>query len=159
MARLKTGSVPGLRHHKPSDNAVVCLSGQDLYCGTWGTNTALAEYDRQIAQWLARGRRPLIETAGDEGARITVIELIADYKRHVEKFYVKEWPEVERDCRHPLGVEGSETPLAGADLYRLTLHCHNVEVKDESYRVRDAKRCRRLSDLATPVGRVNTATP
>ena len=71
MARRKKGSVTGLRHHKASGKAVVTFSGQDIYCGTWGTKVALAEYDRVVAEWLARGRRPLSET--DHGGPITLV--------------------------------------------------------------------------------------
>src|SRR5262245_47172099 len=87
MARRKKGSVPGIRRHKPSGQAVVTLSGQDFYCGPWGTKTALTEYDRQVAQWLARGRRPLVEVEND-GA-LTLVELIAAYKRFYDGYYRK----------------------------------------------------------------------
>jgi hypothetical protein len=42
MARLKKGSVPTLRRHKPTGKAIVTLSGQDFYCGPWGTKVALS---------------------------------------------------------------------------------------------------------------------
>ena len=87
MARRRNGSVPGLRHHKPSGQAVVTLSGQDFYCGPCGTKTALAEFDRQVAQWLARGRRPLLEV--EELGGLTLVELIAAYKRYAEAYYRK----------------------------------------------------------------------
>lgn len=87
MARRKHGSVPGIRHHRPSGKAVVTLSGQDFYCGTWGTKTALAEYDRVVAEWLARGRRALV--AEPERAETTVVELLAAYKRFAESYYRK----------------------------------------------------------------------
>lgn len=89
MARRKHGSIPGLRHHRPSGKAVVTLSCQDFYCGTFGTKTSLLEYDRQVAEWLARGRRPLI-TEEQADAEITVVELIAAYKRHAEGYYRKD---------------------------------------------------------------------
>lgn len=88
MARRKHGSVPGIRLHKPTGKAVVTLSGQDFYCGTWGTKVALAEYDKQVAEWLARGRRPLA-TATAESAGITVVELLAAYKRFAKGYYRK----------------------------------------------------------------------
>jgi integrase len=88
MARRKKGSVPGIRHHRPSGQAVVTLSGQDFYCGTFGTKVALAEYDRHVAEWLARGRRPILENEG-EPEQLTVVELIVAYKRHAEAYYRK----------------------------------------------------------------------
>lgn len=88
MARRHHGSVPGLRHHKPTGKAVVTLSGQDFYCGTFGTKVALAEYDRHVAEWLARGRRPQA-TAADGSSSITVVELLAAYKRFATGYYRK----------------------------------------------------------------------
>src|SRR5262245_20689631 len=87
MARRKKGSVPGIRHHKPSGQAVVTLSGQDFYCGTWGTKVALAEYDRQVAEWRARGRRPMPEQ--DTDGETPLVELIVAYNRFAESYYVK----------------------------------------------------------------------
>jgi hypothetical protein len=87
MARLKKGAVPTRRHHKPSGQAVVELSGQVFYCGTWGTKVALGEYDRHVAEWLACGRRPLVQ---DEGpAELTLVELAAAYKRFAKGYYRK----------------------------------------------------------------------
>jgi hypothetical protein len=50
MARRKQGSVPGVRRHKPSGQAVVTLSGHDFYCGPFGSKTAIAQYDRLVAE-------------------------------------------------------------------------------------------------------------
>jgi len=87
MARLKHGSVPGIRHHKPTGKAVVTLSGQDFYCGTWGTKTALAEYDRRVAEWFARGRRPVVQDDGQ--VELTLVELGAAYKKFAKTYYRK----------------------------------------------------------------------
>jgi integrase len=62
---------------------VVSLSGQDFYLGPHGTKASKAEYDRQIAEWLARGRRPL--HAND----IEIVELILAYKEYAEGYYRK----------------------------------------------------------------------
>jgi hypothetical protein len=85
MPRIGT-SVPRYRKHKASGQAVVTLSGQDFYLGPHGTQVSLKEYDRQISEWLARDRRPS-SPAVEEG--YTVVELIADYKRHATKYYRK----------------------------------------------------------------------
>src|SRR5690242_11899152 len=87
MGRLKTGSFPALRCHKATGKAVVTLSGQDFYCGTFGTKASLAEYDRQVAEWLGRGRRPLVVEAAR--AETTVVELLAAYKRFATGYYRK----------------------------------------------------------------------
>jgi site-specific recombinase XerD len=44
------------------------------------------EYDRQVAEWLARGRRPLDRR---ESAEITCVELIAAYKKFAQGYYRK----------------------------------------------------------------------
>ncbi|MEX2174602.1 MAG: site-specific integrase [Pirellulaceae bacterium] len=88
MARRKHGSVPGIRRHKPSGQAVVTLSGQDFYCGAWGTKVALAEYDRLVAEWLARGRRATTADVDREGD-LTLVELAARYKTFAKGYYRK----------------------------------------------------------------------
>lgn len=83
-----TGTVPRYRKHKLSGQAVVTLSGEDFYLGPHGTKASHAAYDCRIAEWLARGRRPLNSTEGDS-AEITVVELIAAYKRFADGYYRK----------------------------------------------------------------------
>jgi hypothetical protein len=60
-------SVPGYRKHKPSGQAVVSHSGQDFYLGPHATKVSKAEYDRVVAEWLARGRRPLTDDVDRDG--------------------------------------------------------------------------------------------
>ena len=48
--------VPSYRRHKPSGQAVVTISGRDIYLGKWNTAASRAEYDRLIGEWLAGGR-------------------------------------------------------------------------------------------------------
>lgn len=85
MPRLSSG-VPRYRKHRASGQAVVTLSGQDFYLGPHGTKTSKAEYDRRIAEWLARGRRPL-EPQGP--ASITCVELILAYAKFAKGYYRK----------------------------------------------------------------------
>jgi integrase len=49
---------PSYRLHKPTNQAVVTLSGEDIYLGKYGTRESKDAYDREITQWLARGRTP-----------------------------------------------------------------------------------------------------
>jgi site-specific recombinase XerD len=49
---------PSYRLHKPTNLAVVTLSGEDIYLGKYGTRESRDAYDREIAEWLARGRAP-----------------------------------------------------------------------------------------------------
>jgi integrase len=83
MPRL-ANTVPKYRKHKASGQAIVTLSGRDHYLGPWRTKASLVEYDRLIAEWLARGRQAEPDRAG-----LTVVELIARYWRHATAYYRK----------------------------------------------------------------------
>ena len=83
-----TRRIPRYSKHRASGQAVVTLSGQDFYLGPHGTKASKFEYDRVVAEWLARGRRPLASSV-DDGGEITVVELIVAYKRFAEGYYRK----------------------------------------------------------------------
>jgi integrase len=79
VTSLKT---PKYRKHKATGQAVVTLSGRDVYLGRYGTKASRAEYDRLIATWLANGRR-LVNL--DDG--LTVNEVVFDFWTYAEKYY------------------------------------------------------------------------
>ena len=81
-------SVPRYRRHRASGQAVVTLSGEDHYLGPFGTKASYLEYDRVIAEWLARGRRPLGSPSA-EAAEITLVELMAAYLSFARTYYRK----------------------------------------------------------------------
>jgi integrase len=81
--------VPRYSKHRASGQAVVTLSGQDFYLGPHGTKASKLEYDRVIAEWLARGRQP-VPSGDEETGEITVVELILAYKRYAEGYYQKD---------------------------------------------------------------------
>ena len=87
MPRLRR-SLPTYRKHRASGQAIVTLSGQDFYLGPHNTKTSHLEYDRVVAEWLARGRRPLDHTG--ERVEIANIELIVAYERFAEGYYRKD---------------------------------------------------------------------
>jgi hypothetical protein len=86
MPRL-TQAVPRYLKHRASGQAVVSLSGQDFYLGPHGTTASKLEYDRVIAEWLARGRRPLSCDGGQYV--LTNVELMVRYKRFAQSYYRK----------------------------------------------------------------------
>jgi len=45
--------VPSYRCHKPSGQAVVTLSGGDVYLGRYGTEQSKPEYQRLVGEWPA----------------------------------------------------------------------------------------------------------
>lgn len=94
----KARRIPKLRHHKPSNRAVVTLGGTDHYCGPWDKRrdkpTARAQdaYDGLIAEWLASGRRPADRD-------IALNELMLRYLEHVDGYYLKDGkPTKEPEC-------------------------------------------------------------
>ena len=85
-------SIPKLTHHKASGKAVVRLSGIALYCGVYGTLQAKAEYDRAVAEWLARNRTPDPNrqpggTPALPPSSISVNEVFLAFWRHSEPYY------------------------------------------------------------------------
>jgi integrase len=74
---------PRYRLHKRSRQAVVTLSGQDIYLGRHGTAESHERYRQAIAEWTVRGRRP----ATPDSAPYSVAELILDYIGHAESYY------------------------------------------------------------------------
>jgi integrase len=77
-------TLPKYRKHKATGQAVVTLDDRDIYLGPWKTKASLAEYDRLIAEWLARGR-----AAQNDGSELTVNELLARYWKHATGYYRK----------------------------------------------------------------------
>ncbi|MGN6505850.1 MAG: hypothetical protein ACTHM6_09835, partial [Tepidisphaeraceae bacterium] len=65
--------LPSYRHHKPSGQAVVTLSGRDVYLGPHGTRLSRENYDRVVGEWLAAGRAM---PKNDDSPAVTVVELV-----------------------------------------------------------------------------------
>jgi integrase len=122
-------SIPKLTLHKASGKAVVRLSGIDVYCGVYGTPEAKEKYDREIAEWLARGRTPhsARHTASSEGEKRTgpsVNEVMLAFWRHAQQHYrtlegkptsqLSEYRQTIRVVRELYGLEPAATfgPLA-----------------------------------------------
>jgi hypothetical protein len=82
-----TASVPRYRRHRASGQAIVTLSGHDFYLGPHGTRASRQEYDRLIAEWLARGRT--LSPPASSSAEPVLVELLAAYKRHAKGYYIK----------------------------------------------------------------------
>jgi len=55
-SQVSPSRLPSYRHHKPSGQAVVTLSGRDFYLGRYGTQASRAEYNQLVGKWLAGGR-------------------------------------------------------------------------------------------------------
>lgn len=85
---MRKPRVPSYRFHKPSGNAVVTISGRDIYLGEHGTAASKEKYDRHISEWLAGGRLALAPSASGENG-LTIVELIARFMTHATMFYVR----------------------------------------------------------------------
>lgn len=78
--------IPKYRLHKASGQAVVTLSGRDIYLGKYDSPESYDAYRRHIAEWLASGRQ-VLPTASPS---ITVEEVLAAYWLHAQSYYVKD---------------------------------------------------------------------
>jgi hypothetical protein len=84
--RRPSKSLPKYRKHKATGQAIVTLSGNDIYLGPHGTKASKLEYDRLIGEWLANGRRLPVEA---DDKPVSVIELGAAYLKFAKSYYVK----------------------------------------------------------------------
>jgi len=80
--------IPTYRHHKPSGQAVVTLSGTDHYLGPHGSPESRQAYDRLVAEWLVSRQRP--QEPRGRHPDLTVNELLLLYWEHVQSYYVKD---------------------------------------------------------------------
>jgi len=85
MTTEREKPVPNYRRHKQSGQAIVTLSGQDFLLGPHNSETSRRAYDRAIAEWLERGRQPLVE----RDAGLDMAELAARYWSHATTKYVR----------------------------------------------------------------------
>jgi integrase len=92
MPKLTDSRVPSYRLHRQSGQAIVSLCGRDILLGKHGTAASKAEYSRRISEWIAAGRQTPAASAD-----LSIAELIARYKLHVEAYY-----------RHPDGSPTGE---------------------------------------------------
>lgn len=81
MPRLLADKLPTYRRHRASGQAVVTLGGRDHYLGTWKSAASKAEYQRVTGEWLASGG--IVRGVSE----LTVVELLAGYKRHAKAYY------------------------------------------------------------------------
>jgi len=83
----RTPRTPTYRLHRPSAQAIVTLSGKDIYLGRYGSEASRALYDRLVAEWLQNGRR--LPDAASSSDGLVVVELVDAYLAHVQAYYVK----------------------------------------------------------------------
>jgi hypothetical protein len=79
--------VPAYRLHKPSGHAIFSLNGTIHYLGAYGSPESEKEYDRLVAEWLARGRSQPAASAEPGKPETTLAELIGTFWRHAKMHY------------------------------------------------------------------------
>ena len=65
----KRGKVPSYCQHKASGQAVVRIDGVDHYLGPYGSPSSQDEYQRLVAEWLARKKEAAVPRAAVQGTR------------------------------------------------------------------------------------------
>lgn len=83
----KPNSVPAYCLHRASRKAVVRINGRDHYLGPYDSDESRAEYDRLIAEWLARGRQSTEPTMPSENESRSVNEVLLAYVDFAEAHY------------------------------------------------------------------------
>lgn len=79
--------IPKYRCYKPKNLGLVVIDGTQHYLGPYGSPESVAEYNRLVQEWLARGPC-LPASAGTAGESPSVNELILDFfSRHAEVHY------------------------------------------------------------------------
>lgn len=80
--------IPKYCLHKASGRAVVRINGDDIYVGVYGSPESKAEYDRLVADWLARGRRDKPSEVKPANI-VTVSEVVVAFWDHAQVYYRK----------------------------------------------------------------------
>ena len=79
--------IPSYCLHRPSGKAVVRIDGRDHYLGPHDSPESHAEYDRVIAEWLARGRQPEFPVAESKVTSLFVNEVLLRFIDFAERYY------------------------------------------------------------------------
>lgn len=79
--------IPSYRFHKASGQAIVTLSGHDVYLGPFDTTHSHQAYERVVAEWLANGRQIVTPK---RVVRFHVDELLAAYLSFAESYYSRD---------------------------------------------------------------------
>jgi integrase len=87
---VRRSRTPQYRHHRPSGQAVVTLSGRDFYLGKHGTPESRERYDQLLAEWLAKGRTITAPSQDNPHGDLSVSEMILAYLKFAQDYYCKD---------------------------------------------------------------------
>jgi integrase len=98
---MKRVRVPSYRHHKPTNQAVVTLSGRDHYLGSYGSQESRQQYARLLAEWEASNRSP---TFGEPIETLTMAQVVMAFLDHAKPYYGEDSTEYDhlRRCTKPI---------------------------------------------------------
>lgn len=82
MPKVNHPQIRKQRRANGGHDAYVVLSGQRIPLGKWKSPEAQEKYQSAVAEWLARGCRPVVPV-GDA----TIIECVAAYKSYLNDYY------------------------------------------------------------------------
>ena len=108
MPRLSR-QLPAYRKHKATGQAVVSLGGKDHYLGKWKSAASKAEYNRVTREWVAGGQ---IHVTND----LTLVELLASFKRHARTYYVGPDGTVNKEYRNYVTLSKRLAKMYGTTL-------------------------------------------
>lgn len=89
----KANGVPSYCLHKASGQAVVRISGKDVYLGPYGSEPSRTEYARLLAEWQARRTEQIdvaLSLTETVDPSITVAEVILRYREFAKEYYAKD---------------------------------------------------------------------
>lgn len=131
--------VPSYRLHKPTGQALVCLSGRRIYLGKHNTPESKERYRKLVAEWLAAGSVVPPPTVGKPASNaLSVAELALAYTRFAEGYYqlreaervsvamrrlADHWGEMDAAELSPVEVEALASVLATDGLSRPYINC------------------------------------
>ena len=79
--------IPKYRHFKPKDLGLVVIDGTQHYLGKYGSPESVAEYNRLVQEWLARGAPAAVSPCSGR-VRLTINEVVlAFWTRFAETHY------------------------------------------------------------------------
>ncbi|EMI42471.1 tyrosine-type recombinase/integrase [Rhodopirellula sp. SWK7] len=87
MARTKKGTPPSYRFHKATGQAIVTVSGRDIYLGEFGSEDSIRQYAFVIAGELPATKKK--QRTADANEPTTLVEVLAAFWKHAQTYYVK----------------------------------------------------------------------
>ncbi len=80
--------IPKYSLHKPSGRARVIVDGRHVFLGKYGSAESIERYNRLVAE-LATAPAGKLQPASSALQPITVVEVLAAYRKHAEEYYRK----------------------------------------------------------------------